>query len=351
MTTQNTMTPIRPAQLIRLLDKLIPARLPLLISSSPGVGKTSIVKQAALAANADCVVMHPVVSDPTDFKGMPWVNDKGAEFIPFAELALLMNAKKLTVAFIDDFGQATPAVQAAAMQLIGARQINGHAISDNVVFVAATNRRTDRAGVQGLLEPVKRRFITSVELQTHIKDWSLWANGASVEPVIIAFLNFRPNLLLDFQPTADMTNSPSPATWHSVSTGIQAFNGEVDRDLQIPMFEGSVGKAAAAEFVAFMRIWQDMVSPDVILATPDTAPIPAETSALYACAMAIATKVQKESMGRFCRYLERLIKEGRAEFAALSLQAALARDPKLTNTAGYVRAATGPIGQLLVGGA
>jgi hypothetical protein len=132
---------------------------------------------------------------------------------------------------------------------------------------------------------------------------------------------------------------------------MQAWDGQVPKDLQMPMFGGCVGKVAAGEFVSYLRIWQDMVSPDVILATPETAPIPTEVSALYATAYAIAQKVQKESMGRLCKYLERLIKEGRAEFAALSLQAALARDPKLTNTSGYVRAATGPIGQLLVGGA
>lgn len=54
-----------------------------------------------------------------------------------------MTATKLTACFIDDLGQATPAVQAAAMQLILALTLNGHRVSDQVVFVAATNRRTD----------------------------------------------------------------------------------------------------------------------------------------------------------------------------------------------------------------
>ncbi len=75
-----------------------------------------------------------------------------------------MTATKLTACFIDDLGQATPAVQAAAMQLILARTLNGHRVSDHVVFIAATNRRTDRAGVSGILEPVKSRFATLVEL-------------------------------------------------------------------------------------------------------------------------------------------------------------------------------------------
>jgi hypothetical protein len=55
-------------------------------------------------------------------------------------------------------------------------------------------------------------------------------------------------------------------------------------------------------------------------------------------------------MGRYCRYLERLCNEGRSEFAAVSMKTALAREPTLSNTAGYVKAMSGPLGQLLVGG-
>ncbi len=43
------------------------------------------------------------------------------------------------VCLLDDLGQAPPAVQAAAMQLLLARRVNGHAVSDHVTFLAATN--------------------------------------------------------------------------------------------------------------------------------------------------------------------------------------------------------------------
>src|SRR5271156_3640100 len=154
----NTVSAVKPSQLLTLLSHTIPARMAGLICSGPGTGKSSIGEQACGEADADCIVMHPVVSDPTDFKGMPWVGDGGATFLPFGDLQKLVNATKLTACFIDDLGQATPAVQAAAMQLILARTINGHRVSGQVVFIAATNRRTDRAGVSGILEPVKSRF-------------------------------------------------------------------------------------------------------------------------------------------------------------------------------------------------
>src|SRR5271166_284314 len=90
------VTTLRPSQLRALLAKTIPAHEPLLISGAPGVGKSDIVAQACAEANADCLIMHPVVSDPTDFKGLPWVSDGGATFLPFGELQTLINATSLT---------------------------------------------------------------------------------------------------------------------------------------------------------------------------------------------------------------------------------------------------------------
>src|SRR4051794_587116 len=77
-----------------------------------------------------------------------------------------------------------------------------------------------------------------------------------------------------------------------------------------------------------------MVSPDLILTTPETAPIPTELSALCAVSTAIAMRVQKDSMTRYCRYLERRCAANQDEFAALSMKTALAREPSFSNTAG-----------------
>jgi hypothetical protein len=344
----NTMQTIKPTQLTTLLALTIPAREPVLVTGAPGIGKTDIVRTACAAASAALIIMHPVVSDPTDFKGLPWVNKGAASFLPFGELQSLIDAESLTACFLDDLGQATASVQAAAMQLILGRKINGHRISDNVVFLAASNRRTDRAGVSGILEPVKSRFATIVELATDATDWSAWAARSNIAPEIIAFVRFRPELLSNFAPTADMSNSPSPRTWSAVS---RLMSLGIPRELQFPAIQGAIGEAAALEFVAFLRIWQEMVSPDVVLTTPDTAPIPKEPSALCALSAALAHRVQAASMTRYARYLERLIDASCADFAAMSMQLAVARDSNLANTPGYVTAMSGKLGQLMVGGA
>jgi len=341
-----SLIPLKPSQLQILLAKTIPARLPILITGAPGTSKTDCVRQATQTAQAQLIVMHTAVKNPTDFQGMPWISNDQASFVPFGDLRKIMNAVSPTVCFIDDVGQAPPAVQAAAMQLLLAREIDGLRVSDQVVFIAATNRRSDRAGVTGLLEPVKGRFVSIVELIPDLTDWVAWAVGAQIAPEIIAFLRFRPELFFDFKATSELVKSPVPRSWHHVSD-VLALG--LPLDVELPTLQGAVGEGAATEFVAFRSVWANMTCPDLVLTNPDTASIPDEPSALYAIATALAYRVTRQSMTNFCRYLARLCSAQFEEFAAVSMKLATARDTGLQGTSAYVTAMAGPLGQLMVG--
>ena len=92
------------------------------------------------------------------------------------------------------------------MQLILARCINEHKLSPYVTFIAATNRREDKAAVSGLLEPVKSRFAAIVELEVSPDDWVIWALNNNMPTELIAFIRFRPDLLDNFQPSKDIVS-------------------------------------------------------------------------------------------------------------------------------------------------
>ena len=104
---------VNPSQLITLLTAAIPARLPILITGAPGVGKSDIVAQAAALTGAEIILSHPAVADPTDAKGLPWPKaDKDeATFLPFGELARALKATQPTVWFLDDFHGAVELAQ------------------------------------------------------------------------------------------------------------------------------------------------------------------------------------------------------------------------------------------------
>jgi hypothetical protein len=320
---------MKPTQLTALLAKTIPAHAPVLIKGAPGIGKTDVVTDACKAAGADLLVSHPVVSDPIDYKGMPFVTDGRAEFLPFGDLRALIQADRDTVFFLDDLGQAPPTVQAAAMQLILARRINGHHVADCVTFIAATNRKEDRAGVSGILEPVKSRFATIVELTPDLEDWVSWALRNGLPTELIAFIRFRPGLLHNFTPSADITNSPCPRTVANVA---RLMDLGLPRDLEYEAYSGAAGEGFAAELMGFLQIFRRLPNPDTVLLNPDSAEVPTDPATLYALTGALARKASENTMDRLTRYAYRLP----AEFSVLLIRDSVRNDAQVVNTRAFI---------------
>ena len=312
--------PFFPSELMDLLKRFIPAQIPILVTGQPGQGKTDIVSQAAAACDADLIIAHPVVDDPVDYKGMPAIIDgKYATFLPFGNLKALIDATRPTVYFLDDLGQAPKSVQAAAMQLLLARRINGHKVADCVTFIAATNRKEDKAGVTGILEPVKDRFAAIVELAPSLADWVRWALENNLPHELVSFIRYRPQFLDGFKATSDMTKSPTPRTIAGVGRLMQVG---IPKELELRVFNTAAGKEFAIEFTGFLRVYRGLPDPDAVLLDPKNSIIPQEKSALYALCGALSARASESNMERFITYVDRLPEE----FSVLSVRDAVARD-------------------------
>lgn len=340
---------MKPSELTTFLTAAIARRHPILITGSPGIGKTSIVEQAAIAAGNDLVVSHPAVADPTDAKGFPWVKAgaKVAEFLPFGETAKVLHSKRPTTWFLDDLGQAPPSVQASYMPWLLARQVNGHRLPDHVTIIAATNRRTDRAGVSGVLEPVKSRFTAIVELVPSVDEWCQWALGRNdIPPELVGFIRFRPEKLNAFIPSADLVNCPIPRTWHAAG---QILTMQLPAGVESEAIAGAIGEATAAELLAFIRLFRQLPNIDAILMNPDSAPIPTQISVLHAVTAALAVRANETNFARVTTYANRLVQAGHGEFATCMVRDAVQRNPDLATTQAFVRLMSSDLGGLISG--
>jgi hypothetical protein len=346
---------MRPSAFLSVVVAAIKARKPLLVVSDPGVGKTSLVRSAVeLAATAtdttsNLIVSHPVVADPTDAKGLPWISadKKSATFLPFGDLAQALNATTPCVWFLDDLGQASPAVQASYMQLLLSRRMNGHVLPDVVTFVAATNRRAAGMGVSGMLEPVKSRFSTIVELEAHIGDWATWATLAEIHPTVVAYLRWDSTMLHKPEPSSDMVNHPSPRTWENFSEILGwGLSPENEREAGA----GAIGVAAAGQYFAFAQQYALLPHADEIISDPETFKIKdTRPEVLYVICGALARKADAANLASICRFAERLETFERGEFAALLIHDTMRRTPSLMATPEYASIKTGPLGNLLSG--
>jgi hypothetical protein len=322
---------MKASDLASVLSIMVAGKRPVLVTGAPGIGKSDLVASVAGNTGADLVIMHPVVSDPTDYKGLPGIVDGAAEFLPYGELRKIQHADRLTICFLDDIGQAAPSVQAALMQLLLAREINGVKISDHVTFIAATNRREDRAGVGGMLEPVKSRFTGGiVNLEVDVEDWINWALSADLPIEVIAFVKFKPAMLHDFKATADLINSPCPRTVAAVG---KAFELGIPQQLEFEVYKGIAGEGFASEFLAFVKIMRQLPNADEILLDPDSVPMPEDPAVLYALSGSLARKASETTMERILKFADRMP----PEFQVLLIRDAVKRDRKCTHTKAYIQ--------------
>lgn len=320
---------------------------PFLLVGAPGLGKTQIIESVAAANGYDLIVSHPGTQDPTDPKGLPWPDAKTgmAKFLPFGDLQRALNAKKPTLWFLDDFGQAPPAVQAAYMQLLLARRIGEHVLPDCVTFAAATNRKGDRSGVSGILEAVKSRFATIVHVHADLASWTAWALSAGISPKVIAFLRFQPQFLHDFTPASEIENYPCPRTWHNVS---DAINAEVlDAETATPFLCGAVGPSAGQAFATFCAVYEDLPDVEQVFLAPESARIPTKLAALFALATALPYHVKKSTFPALVTYATRLVEAGKGEVSSMLLKQARLQCPDVTSTQAYIDLASGPLAELV----
>ena len=290
-------------QLKKFLKFSFKNNYPILIKGAPGLGKTDVVKWTAKKIEYDLLITHPVVDSPIDYKGLGAIVGGKAVFLPYGNLEMIINAKKPLVVFFDDLGQAPAAVQSAVMQLLLARSINGKQISKHVVFVAATNRREDKANVTGILEPVKSRFYSIVELIPETEEWIDWAVKHSMPTSLINYIQWKPAMLNNFKPTRDIENSPSSRTVSNIG---DMMNKNLPTALRFEAFKGAAGEAFAHEYLAFINVYAELPTVKEILADPDNCKLPTEVSAKFAIMGMVLDAITSTNMKNFLIYLDRL---------------------------------------------
>jgi hypothetical protein len=280
------------------------------------------MKQAAAAEGAKFQLSHPSVEDPTHPMGMPWFADGKAKFYPFPKILAACQAQELLVWGLDDFGQAPPAVQAPYAQWLWGGECGEHVLSPHTRFIAATNRRTDKCGVSGVLEMIKSRFLGGIyHLVSHHPDWDRWARlQGQLHPYVVSYLRFAPHHLNCFEPSQDIVAFACERSWEALSDAVKQ---SPPADLELAIYAGIVGRGAATGFLAHKRLAQALPTAKEVLADPDKAPIPDEPSALHALCTALAMEYTRDTYQIFETlwvYIKRLYAakpKSRVEFASV----------------------------------
>jgi len=298
-----------PRQARRHIERTLQAGLVPFVQSSPGMGKSSIVRQIAEEWNLELIDHRISTAAPEDFTGLPrFLEDGTARFFPFADLfpiegTPLPEGKDGWLLFLDEMNSAPKSVEAAAYKLVLDKMTGQHKLHDRVLIAAAGNLATDKAIVNNQSTAMKSRLV-HLQMELNHKEWlEDVAYVQGYDERIIAFLNYRPNYLMDFDPDSKERTFCCPRTWEFVNRLLGAVGVLNDEDASL--LAGTITSGVAVEFVQFTKVYASMVSIKDIVADPTGTKVPTDNATKYAVVSHMMEHVNKNNFSALVTYIER----------------------------------------------
>jgi len=297
-----------PTKAKPLLEKCIKTGLVPFLQSSPGIGKSSIIKQIASEYNLEVIDLRLSMCSPEDLNGLPRFKDNKAEFVPFALFPLadtpVPEGKDGWVLFLDEFNSASRSVQAACYKLILDRQVGMYPLHPKTALVAAGNLTTDHAITNQLSTAMQSRLV-QLKLEPSLEDWMTnVAIPQKYDERIISFLNFSSDSLMRFEPEKQAESPhpfPCPRTWEFVD---KLIKDEDDLERLVPLLAGTIGEPDAISFVQFAGIYQNLPKlKDILSGKVDK--VPSDTPTQWAVLTNLAINTDMDNFKKVLDYVDK----------------------------------------------
>jgi len=320
---------------IKAINTLLDADLPTMLWGSPGIGKSDIVRQVADAKGYKVIDIRALLLDPVDLRGLPVIDKDGST--SWAAPSFLPTNGDKGVLFFDELNAAAPSVQAACYQLILDRKCGEYELPAGWRIIAAGNRECDRAVTSVMPSPLANRLV-HIEVEATSDDWLAWAVTNNIEPELIGFMRWRPELLNTFDPKEKAKAFATPRTWHYVDRMIKAGSNE------FALVAGAVGSGPAAEFVGFLEIFNTLPGIDALLADPANSKVPQSPATMYALTSVLARKASVDNIDAIMIYADRM----QREYSMAFILDAIKINPALKETQAFIT--WGLANQNIIGG-
>lgn len=242
----NPVKSVTPSQLSGFLLNVAVVR-PVFIWGAPGIGKSSLVEKFAHQLGLSCVSLLGSQLAPEDLIGVPQITDGVSRFCPPASIA----RKDAYCLFLDELNACSHEVQKAFYSLIHERRIGEYHLPEGSIVIGAGNRAQDSAIVKPMSSALINRMV-HVHLKVCAKDWTVWATENGIHPLVLDYLQLRPDQLWSMPPKHEEPFS-SPRAWHMLSDSLTEYGPRLtDDQLEILAF-GCLSPVHAGQFKAFVK--------------------------------------------------------------------------------------------------
>lgn len=294
-------------QLINAINDCYAAKIPLLITGKPGIGKTDIIDAFAVSAGVKCHPFNAATFDPSTFGiVIPRVDNSACDIVPTAEF---IDPVATDVVFFDEMDKLEPLIQNTVLPLIQNHRLHAKKVPD-YWFVLAGNG-TEHGGTHDITGLIRNRCV-SVEYEgPTAAEWLEYADTVNIDYRVKTFIESKPELLNNFSKEAKA--SATHRQWVKVS---KLINSRVF-SLMLP---GIVGAKAAAEFEAFIQLTIRIPSWNQLLAMPNYI-VPTDHILKSILSMMIATNID----GASGEIIINIIRQLDSEFVMMILRKAASR--------------------------
>ena len=236
---------------------------PIMMFGPTGVGKSSAVYQAAdrLAESfgkpVKVVDVRLTSCTITDLIGIPVASeDRETTVWLRPEIYADDGDGSYYIYFFDELDKASPAVQAAALQLILDRKAWTHSFPENSFVIAAANPARGTSKYETRMAPELMNRFRHFNVQPDYDSFKAWAITENIHPYVLGFLSYD-NSKLYAQSESDEIAFPTPRSWKSVSDLLYACEGmyedlsELHNDIA-----GDIGTGISLEFEGWCSMFK-----------------------------------------------------------------------------------------------
>lgn len=261
---------------------------PVFIWGPPGIGKSALVEKFADEMGLPCVSLLGSQLAPEDIMGVPKIENGKSVFCPPEMIA----REEPYCLFLDELNACSQEVQKAFYSLIHDKRIGNYNLPDGSIIIGAGNRAQDGAIVKTMSSALINRMF-HVSLKPSHKDWMEWAYQAEVHPLVIEYLENRPDHLWVQPPKHEQTFS-TPRSWHMLSDLLKEYK-DFDNEVLGILAMGTISPEHASQFKAFHKQITGKFALNSIIDGKENFPsAPEDRDVLYFLSQSFRAQIKKE---------------------------------------------------------
>jgi hypothetical protein len=297
-----------------------------LVRGEPGIGKSTMLSIIADALPSHNRAYMDVPNMDLGDIAMPVIDHEAKVTRYYPNARFRLHEGKPVVVMLDEFTKGAEPIKNMLhplLEITNPRLGDVSIDEDSIVFLTG-NLLTDGVG-DNMKAHTRNRIVEIVVRKPDSDEWLEWALNNDQDASVMAWVRQFPQALSSYtdgdndnpyiyNPRKQQTAYVSPRSL-AIASNIVSQRDKNDADSTIAALKGAIGEAAARDMEAFIAYQDQLPSWDSIITSPTTATVPSSAGACAVLVFGAITKVDRQSMTPFMKYMGRFDSEWQAAFA------------------------------------